>query len=90
MEKEEMKPCPFCGGKPETGGTYEVNNSGKDSSQALVSCGRCGATMYGTEYQIYYYGPHVDETFNLEGKAKDEQSRKESLQNAISKWNTRI
>lgn len=42
---EELKPCPFCGGKP------EVRNLVDSGSAIHVAC-RCGAQLFGRRYHF--------------------------------------
>ncbi len=39
-EQNEMKPCPFCGGKPELYLYY-------DRKSLLIECDECGARIFG-------------------------------------------
>ena len=41
---EELKECPFCGGKPEV---YDVENDG--AALKLVACIKCGASTIASE-----------------------------------------
>lgn len=41
---EELKPCPFCGGKAERKESYKITGSGRLIPQYCIKCGyeRCG------------------------------------------------
>ena len=73
MIRYELKPCPFCGGKPRLEDKYRSFIAGKSERVAVVICQNCGARA--SRIRISDYGKTSHST--------------EATEEAVRIWNNR-
>lgn len=71
---DELKPCPFCGGKPKLG--HSSGSWGYYAARDWVECSGCGVHATSFEDEIYDWGKRRQVSVDSKSKAAEAWNRR--------------
>ena len=85
MEAPELKPCPFCGGKPNLSKSYNEHDEGAYFSYRCKSCGASTRELYARETCPVFYGQVRDVWNDRRGIAAQlQEARDEAREDVLA------
>lgn len=79
----KLLPCPFCGGEAEFITQSNISNSYGVGFSYIIACSNCECTPIRSSEEIYM-------SFDKNGEIVVNKASKETRQEMINTWNTRI